>query len=61
MFVSMNFNNNVEMTMTYARKQTIMMPNVTASGCGIMLLLLVLNTPGEPESEGRGAEVSSKF
>ena len=37
------------------------MPNVIAGGCGIMLLLLVLNTPGEVESGDGGAEVSSKF
>ena len=36
------------------------MPNVIAGGCGIMLLLLVLNTPGEVESGDGGAEVSSK-
>lgn len=38
-------------------KTAILMPNVIAGGCGIMLLLLVLNTPGEVESGDGGAEV----
>ena len=38
-------------------KTAILMPNVIAGGCGIMPLLLVLNTPGEVESGDGGAEV----